>query len=119
MNKYNIKVGDYVETWDGAIGYVVDVASNAFMFDVEIDGRKIRHKTGQYCWYPYCLIDTENVFKRIGANDFSKRKNEFKSIEKLDCFYDFEEIVCKINGLIDHINTIQERLNEYDSTRTN
>lgn len=120
MNKYNIRVGDYVETLNGGIGYVTNATSNDFMFDIEIDGRKIKHKTGQYCWYPYCLIDIENVFKRIGANDFSKKENKFKPIESLDgvCVPTYE-LLLKTNELIDHINAIQERLNEYDSARTN
>lgn len=118
MNKYNIKVGDYVETWDGAIGYVTDTTSNGFSFDLEIDGKKFKHKTGQYCWCSYYLIDEKNVFKRIGTNDFTKKKNKFEPINK----YDWNGIITyadKINELIDHINAIQERLNEYDGTRTN
>lgn len=46
MNKYDIKVGDYVETWDGAIGYVTDTTSNAFAFDVKIDGEKFKYEYG-------------------------------------------------------------------------
>lgn len=118
MNKYNIKVGDYVETWDRAIGYVTDTTSNSFSFDLEIDGEKFKHRDGEYYWYPYYLIDKENVFKRIGANNFSKKEIEFKPISK----YNSNGIITytdKLNELIDHINAIQERLSEYDSTRTN
>lgn len=32
MNKYNIKVGDYIETWDGDIGVVEEVSNNAFAY---------------------------------------------------------------------------------------
>lgn len=33
MNKYNIKIGDYVETADGAIGFVAEVKKRCFFGD--------------------------------------------------------------------------------------
>ena len=34
MNEYNIKVGDYVETWDGDIGVVEEVSNDCFAYRI-------------------------------------------------------------------------------------
>lgn len=120
MNKYNIKVGDYVELLNGDIGYVTDVNDDRFYVQL------ITNKGEGECLYgderPYFRKYEETIpmnFRRIGENDFTKKENRFNPIKKLEiCYATGNELAHKINELIDHINAIQERLNECDSTRT-
>ena len=117
MNKYNIKVGDYVETWDGDIGVIEEVVINTFSYRITSPNSD-NYDKGVIYWCPNDSIDSYKPFKRIGAYDFSKKENKFKPISE----FNQNGIITyadKINELIDHINAIQERLNEYDSTRTN
>lgn len=112
MNKYNIKVGDYVETWGGDIGVVEEVANYAFVYKITLSNSNNYIKGMKY-WCPNDSIGSFKPFKRVGANDFSKNKDELESIERLDiCYATGNELACKLNELIDHINAIQERLNE-------
>ncbi len=112
MNKYNIKVGDYVETWGGDIGVVEEVANHAFVYKITLSNSN-NYIKGMRHWCPNDSISSFKPFKRVGANDFSKNKDELESIERLDiCYATGNELECKLNELIDHINAIQERLNE-------
>lgn len=113
MNKYNIKVGDYVETLDGKVGYIrtIDFCDKDTVIPVVFNtGHINNYKTTEFCF----KNEPHRFFKRIGINDFTKK--EFEPISK----YNQNGIITyadKINEVIDHINAIQERLNEYDSTR--
>lgn len=112
MNKYNIKVGDYVETWEGAIGVVEEVANHAFVYKITLSNSNNYIKGMKY-WCPNDSISSFKPFKRVGANDFSKKENKFEPIKNLDiCYATGNELARKLNELIDHINAIQERLNE-------
>ena len=127
MNKYNIKVGDYVETWDGAIGYVSGLGPDFFCwYEAPYNSRPNIHSMHMNDLKNYKNI--ANKFKRIGLNDFGEKKSKLVPINKIDTTWDTKSNVqkelikygyIKINELIDHINAIQERLNEYDGTRTN
>ena len=116
MNKYNIKVGDYVETWDGGIGYVTNADLTEFYWFI-VTPRSVPNatKAGEETIASFDAVKT--YYKRIGKNDFTKKENKFEPITK----YNQNGIITytdKLNELINHINVIQERLNEYDSTRT-
>lgn len=117
MNKYNIKVGDYVETWDGAIGVVESIANESFGCEFTFISNSNNYVKNVEYWFLNDSTEIFKLFKRIGANDFNKKKDKFQPISK----YNQNGIVTyadKLNELIDHINAIQERLNEYDGTRT-
>lgn len=40
MNKEDINIGDYVETWDGGIGYVTSVHSDEFEWMIVVPRKK-------------------------------------------------------------------------------
>lgn len=114
MQGFNIKVGDYVETWDGDIGYVTDY----YFSNMEncpkgyVIVYKITHSdSNRYIGAERRVMD--NCIKRIGTNVFSEKKNNFKPIKPIEyCFTQVNDFYAKLNELIDHINAIQERLNE-------
>lgn len=112
MNKYNIKVGDYVETCDGGIGYVTNVNSDYFFVKLIINKEKEEYPPDNKCYYEF--KDEQTIprdFRRIGTNDFTKKENYFEPISK----YNQNGIITyadKLNELIFHINAIQERLNK-------
>ena len=74
---YEFHVGDYVETLDGKIGYIYYVRPNVLVFKTP-DGGQYEISTDVLDWSGH----PENVFKRIGAYDFTKK--EKKKIEQLD-----------------------------------
>ena len=73
---YEFHVGDYVETLDGKIGYVYYFRPNVLVFKMP-DGEQYEISTDVLDWSNH----PENVFKRIGAHDFTKK--EKKKIENL------------------------------------
>ena len=73
---YEFHVGDYVETRDGKVGYIYYFRPNALVFKTP-DGGQHEISTDVLDWSGH----PENVFKRIGAYDFTKK--EKKKIEQL------------------------------------
>ena len=73
---YEFHVGDYVETIDGKIGYIYYFRPNVLVFKTQ-DGGQYEISTDVLDWSNH----PENVFKRIGAYDFTKK--EKKKIENL------------------------------------
>lgn len=74
---YEFHVGDYVETIDGKIGYIYYFRPNVLVFKMP-DGGQYAIDTDVLDWGNH----PENVFKRIGAYDFTKK--EKKKIEQLE-----------------------------------
>ena len=74
---YEFHVGDYVETLDGKIGYIYYFRPNVLVFKTP-DGGQYEISTDVLDWSGH----PENVFKRIGVYDFTKK--EKKKIEQLE-----------------------------------
>ena len=74
---YEFHVGDYVETWSGKIGYIYCFRPNVLVFKMP-NGGQYEISTDVLDWSGH----PENVFKRIGAYDFTKK--EKKKIEQLE-----------------------------------
>ena len=107
---YEFHVGDYVETRDGKVGYIYYFRPNVLVFKTQDGGQyEIRTDVTDWSGHP------ENVFKRIGAYDFTKK--EKKKIEMIDgvdiddpedrCF-----IIDKINELVDTVNLLLDKSTE-------
>ena len=107
---YEFHVGDYVETRDGKVGYIYYFRPNVLVFKTQDGGQyEIRTDVTDWSGHP------ENVFKRIGAYDFTKK--EKKKIEMIDgvdiddpedrCF-----IIDKINELVDAVNLLLDKSTE-------
>ena len=74
---YEFHVGDYVETRDGKVGYIYYFRPNVLVFKTQ-DGGQYEISTDVLDWSGH----PENVFKRIGSYDFTKK--EKKKIEQLE-----------------------------------
>ena len=119
---YEFHVGDYVETLDGKIGYIYYVRPNVLVFKTP-DGGQYEISTDVLDWSGH----PENVFKRIGAYDFTKK--EKKKIEPIsDCNKHIvanaiksdshlvrtviDDIWNKINELVDAVNKLMDKEDE-------
>lgn len=111
---YEFHVGDYVETYSGAVGYIISVEDDAFTWVNHTpirDGDDVYFNVEQRNFYS----SVKDLFVRIGAYDFTKK--EKKKIEMIDgvdiddpedrCF-----IIDKINELVDAVNLILDKSTE-------
>ena len=108
---YEFHVGDYVETYSGAVGYIISIEDDAFTWVNHTpirDGDDVYFNVEQRNFYS----SVKDVFIRIGAYDFTKK--EKKKIEMIDgvdiddpedrCF-----IIDKINELVDAVNKLMDK----------
>ena len=117
--KYEFHVGDYVETIDGKVGYIYYFRPNVLVFKTP-DGGQYEIDTDVLDWSDH----PENVFKRIGAYDFTKK--EKKKIEPISDYNKhivanaiksdsylvrtvIDDIWNKINELVDAVNKLMEK----------
>ena len=119
---YEFHVGDYVETRDGKVGYIYYFRPNVLVFKTP-DGGQYEISTDVLDWSGH----PENVFKRIGTYDFTKK--EKKKIEPIsDCNKHIfanaiksdnhlvrvviDDIWNKINELVDAVNLLLDKSTE-------
>ena len=127
---YEFHVGDYIETRDGKVGYIYYFRPNVLVFKTP-DGEQYEISTNVLDWSGH----PENVFKRIGAYDFTKK--EKKKIEQLekdlpvegkckdkkvmiqqhldDGYYTLvynDKMIDKINELVDAVNLLLDKSTE-------
>ena len=105
---YEFHVGDYVETRDGKVGYIYYFRPNVLVFKMP-NGGQYEISTDVLDWSNH----PENVFKRIGAYDFTKKEKKIEMIDGVDiddpedrCF-----IIDKINELVDAVNKLMDKEN--------
>ena len=120
---YEFHVGDYVETWSGAVGYIISIEDDAFTWVNHTpirDGDDVYFNVEQRNFYS----SVKDVFLRIGAYDFTKK--EKKKIEPIsDCNKHIvanaiksdsqlvrtviDDIWNKINELVDAVNKLMDK----------
>ena len=128
---YEFHVGDYVETYSGAVGYIISVEDDAFTWVNHTpirDGDDVYFNVEQRNFYS----SVKDVFVRIGAYDFTKK--EKKKIEALTinktmyqytgdgtsnggadytAVYDNtkfqDKMIDKINELVDAVNKLMDK----------
>lgn len=131
---YEFHVGDYVETWSGAVGYIISIEDDAFTWVNHTpirDGDDVYFNVEQRNFYS----SVKDVFIRIGAYDFTKK--EKKKIEALTinktmyqytgdgtsntgadytAVYDNtkfqDKMIDKINELVDAVNLLLDKSTE-------
>ena len=131
---YEFHVGDYVETYSGAVGYIISVEDDAFTWVNHTpirDGDDVYFNVEQRNFYS----SVKDVFLRIGAYDFTKK--EKKKIEALTinktmyqytgdgtsnggadytAVYDNtkfqDKMIDKINELVDAVNLLLDKSTE-------
>ena len=78
---YEFHVGDYVETYSGAVGYIISIEDDAFTWVNHTpirDGDDAYFNVEQRNFYS----SVRDLFARVGAYDFTKK--EKKKIEQLE-----------------------------------
>ena len=123
---YEFHVGDYVETYSGAVGYIISVEDDAFTWVNHTpirDGDDVYFNVEQRNFYS----SVRDLFARIGAYDFTKK--EKKKIEPIsDCNKHIfanaiksdnqlvrvvsDDILNKINELVDAVNKLMDKENK-------
>ena len=114
---YEFHVGDYVETWDGKVGYIYYFRPNVLVFKTQ-DGGQYEISTDVLDWSGR----PENVFKRIGAYDFTKKeKKKIARLSEDDSWLTFRNtnkanvnlcyIIKRINELVDAVNKLMDKEN--------
>ena len=124
---YEFHVGDYIETRDGKVGYIYYFRPNVLVFKTQ-DGGQYEISTDVLDWSGH----PENVFKRIGAYDFTKKeKIKIEQLEKDlpvegkckdkkvmiqqhldDGYYTLvynDKMIDKINELVDAVNQLMDK----------
>ena len=128
---YKFHVGDYVETYSGAVGYIISIEDDAFTWVNHTpirDGDDVYFNVEQRNFYS----SVKDVFVRIGAYDFTKKeKKKIEQLEKdlpiemkvgdkvatmkqyLDGNYNTiiysTKMIDKINELVDAVNKLMEK----------
>ena len=112
---YEFHVGDYVETIDGKVGYIYYFRPNILVFKTP-DGEQYEISTDVLDWSGH----PENVFKRIGAYDFTKKeKKKIARLSEDDSWLTFRNtnkanvnlcyIIKRINELVDAVNELMDK----------
>ena len=107
---YEFHVGDYVETRDGKVGYIYCFRPNVLVFKTQ-DGGQYEISTDVLDWSGH----PENVFKRIGPYDFTKKeKKKIENITKPQWSMPVEDLIDKINELVDAVNKLMDKEDKND-----
>ena len=102
---YEFHVGDYVETRDGKVGYIYYFRPNVLVFKTQ-DGGQYEISTDVLDWSGH----PENVFKRIGSYDFTKKeKKKIKNLVKPQWSMPVEDLIDKINELVGAVNKLMDK----------
>ena len=113
---YEFHVGDYVETRDGKVGYIYYFRPNILVFKTP-DGEQYEISTDVLDWSGH----PANVFKRIGAYDFTKKEKKIERLSEDDSWLTFRNtnkanvnlcyIIKRINELVDAVNKLMDKEN--------
>ena len=109
---YEFHVGDYVETYSGAVGYIISVEDDAFTWVNHTpirDGDDVYSNVEQRNFYS----SVKDVFVRIGAYDFTKKeKKKIENLVKPQWSIPVEDLIDKINELVDAVNLLLDKSTE-------
>ena len=107
---YEFHVGDYVETVGGAKGYICD-ANKDWWYCTNADD--------EYSFgYVYRIVrlgrgEIHECYNRIGAYDFTKKeKKKIENITKPQWSMPVEDLIDKINELVDAVNLLLDKSTE-------
>ena len=119
---YEFHVGDYVETWSGAVGYIISIEDDAFTWVNHTpirDGDDAYFNVEQRNFYS----SVRDLFARVGAYDFTKKeKKKIARLSEDDSWLTFRNtnkanvnlcyIIKRINELIDAVNLLLDKSTE-------
>ena len=100
---YEFHVGDYVKTIGGFVGWISNIKGNNYIV--------ITDENNNICGY--YLPQDERYFVRIGAYDFTKKeKKKIENITKPQWSMPVEDLIDKINELVDSVNLLLDKSTE-------
>ena len=100
---YEIHVGDYVKTIGGFVGWISNIKGNNYIV--------ITDENNNICGY--YLPQDERYFVRIGAYDFTKKeKKKIENITKPQWSIPVEDLIDKVNELVDAVNLLLDKSTE-------
>ena len=109
---YEFHVGDYVETYSGAVGYIISIEDDAFTWVNHTpirDGDDVYSNVEQRNFYS----SVKDLFVRIGSYDFTKKeKKKIKNLVKPQWSMPVEDLIDKINELVDAVNLLLDKSTE-------
>ena len=108
---YEFHVGDYVETYSGAVGYIISIEDDAFTWVNHTpirDGDDVYFNIEQRNFYS----SVRDLFARVGAYDFTKKeKKKIENLTKPQWSMPVEDLIDKINELVDAVNKLMDKEN--------
>lgn len=109
---YEFHVGDYVETYSGAVGYIISIEDDAFTWVNHTpirDGDDAYFNVEQRNFYS----SVRDLFARVGAYDFTKKeKRKIENLTKPQWSMPVEDLIDKINELVDAVNLLLDKSTE-------
>lgn len=109
---YEFHVGDYVETYSGAVGYIISIEDDAFTWVNHTpirDGDDAYFNVEQRNFYS----SVRDLFARVGAYDFTKKeKKKIENLTKPQWSMPVEDLIDKINELVDAVNLLLDKSTE-------
>ena len=109
---YEFHVGDYVETYSGAVGYIISIEDDAFTWVNHTpirDGDDVYFNIEQRNFYS----SVRDLFARVGAYDFTKKeKKKIENLTKPQWSMPVEDLIDKINELVDAVNLLLDKSTE-------
>ena len=108
---YEFHVGDYVETYSGAVGYIISIEDDAFTWVNHTpirDGDDVYFNVEQRNFYS----SVKDLFVRIGAHDFTKKEKKIENLTKPQWSMPVEDLIDKINELVDAVNKLMDKENK-------
>lgn len=121
IDNYVFRVGDYVETKDGEVGYISTfIHSNNGENTIFVN-----YKDGKTQGYKFSENKLLRYFNRVGLYNFTNDSADEKDIKPLvkswvlessnsngEYYFDSREVIKKINELINAVNDLRRKLND-------
>lgn len=110
--EYNFRVGDYVETASGRVGYITSITRQILNDDGDIFYQiKVKTMCNPEMNFNGAIESLKVLFNRIGKYDFTKPEQP-KKIKKLNHGWRGDEAYRKINELVEAVNELRSNKNE-------
>lgn len=105
---YEFHVGDYIENSKGDVGWVTSVTDEKIVWETNNGKTYVMEvPTLDRVQHP------ESLFVRIGAHDFTKKeKKKIENIKKPQWSMPVEDLIDKINELVDAVNLLLDKSTE-------
>lgn len=121
IDNYVFRVGDYVETKDGEVGYIKEIVPESEYVAPHIVCMLNNKEKKFYIAEIIDYFSLKDYFNRIGLYDFTNDSADEKDIEPLvnsyildsanskgEYYFDYREIIKKINELVNAVNELRK-----------